>query len=417
MSVPLDRLYNFLQDICNHDVLIYRYFPHGSKKMQDCKLLAIDLNMTKIYRFNKMYVFCHDQELLNSKDFPKVPSGITDIPLNAYRLLSANTMNKYDRIIVVHSELNSPEVTWFEENGAVTVYWWSHAVIARDWFRYANIDPKFNSQSCELQQDFLIYNRAWQGTREYRLKFAELVVSHNLTQHCRMGFNPIDEQHYHQHQFSNSAFEINNHKLENHFPTNNTNSSASADYCSQDYLETGLEIVLETIVDDQRWHLTEKTLRPIACGHPFMILGTPGILRYLRKYGFKTFSPLIDESYDDMQDPVERMQAIIDVMKRIAAMSTADKLVLYQQMQAICSHNKDRFFSDEFLTCVIEEFKQNFEQAAEQMKKYQTGAYFKLFLQTFKNTTSRLPVPRQEIVKMWQILHNANCQPMLPEKI
>jgi hypothetical protein len=104
-------------------------------------------------------------------------------------------------------------------------------------------------------------------------------------------------------------------------------------------------------------------------------------------------------------------------MKRIAAMSTADKLVLYQQMQAICSHNKDRFFSDEFLTCVIEEFKQNFEQAAEQMKKYQTGAYFKLFLQTFKNTTSRLPVPRQEIVKMWQILHNANCQPMLPEKI
>jgi hypothetical protein len=409
MSVPLDRLYNFLQDICNHDVLIYRYIPHGSKKMQDCKLLVDTSEMTKVDRFNKMYVFCHDQELLNSKDFPKVPSGITDIPLNAYRLLSANTMNKYDRIIVVHSELNSPDVKWFEENGAVTVYWWSHAVIAQDWFRYAKIDPKFNSKSCELQQDFLIYNRAWQGTREYRLKFAELVVKNNLNQHCRMGFNPVDEQHYHQHQFDNPAFEISNHKLEDHFSINNTNSSASADYCSKDYVETGLEIVLETIVDDQRWHLTEKTLRPIACGHPFMILGTPGVLRYLRRYGFKTFSPLIDESYDDMQDPVERMQAIIDVMKRIAAMSTADKLVLYQQMQAISRHNKDKFFSDEFLNCVIDEFKQNFEHATEQMKKYQTGAYFKLFLQTLKTSTNQLPASRQEIVKMWQILHNANC--------
>jgi hypothetical protein len=259
-----------------------------------------------------------------------------------------------------------------------------------------------------LQQDFLIYNRAWQGTREYRLKFAELVVDHNLTNHCRMGFNPIDEKHYHLHQFSNSAFEISNHKLENYFQLNNTDSSASADYCAQDYVETGLEIVLETIVDDQRWHLTEKTLRPIACGHPFMILGTPGILKYLRRYGFKTFSPLIDESYDDIQDPVERMQAIIGVMKHIINMSTADKLLLYQQMQAISKYNKDRFFSNEFLNFVINEFKQNFDYAADQMKKYQTGAYFKLFLQTLKTSTNQLPASRQEIVKMWQTLHNAN---------
>jgi hypothetical protein len=409
MSVPLDRLYNFLQDICNQDVLIYRYFPHGSRKIEDCKLLTTNPMLTKVDLFNKMYVFFHDQELLNSTCFPKVQNGIKDIPINAYRLLSTNTINKYDRIIVVHSELNSSDVTWFEENGAVTVYWWSHAVIARDWLRYAKIDPKLNSQLCNLQQDFLIYNRAWQGTREYRLKFAELVVENNLTPHCRMGFNPVDDQHYHQHQFDNPAFEISNHKLENYFPVNNTNSSASADYCSQDYLETGLEIVLETIVDDQRWHLTEKTLRPIACGHPFVILGTPGILKYLRRYGFKTFSPVIDESYDDIQDPVERMQAIIDVMKNIANMNTVDRLCLYQQMQTICRYNKDRFFSDEFLNCVINEFKQNFEHATEQMKTYQTGAYFKKYLQGLKNTNSQLPASRQEIVKMWQTLHNANC--------
>ena len=376
--------------------------------MQDCKELFHNPNLTKVELFNKMYVFCHDQELLNSTCFPKISSSITDIPINAYRLLSANTMNKYDRVIVVHSELNSPDVTWFDKNGAITVYWWSHAVIAQDWFRYAKLDPKLNNRSCNLQQDFLIYNRAWQGSREYRLKFAELVIENNLTDYCRMGFNPVDGQHYHQHQFANPAFEISNHKLENYFPVNNTNSSASADYCFQDYLETGLEIVLETIVDDQRWHLTEKTLRPIACGHPFVILGTPGILKYLRNYGFKTFSPLIDESYDDIQDPLERMQAIIGVMKRIANMNTVDKTLLYQQMQAISKYNKDRFFSDEFLKCVIDEFKQNFDHATDQMKKHQTGAYFKKLLRALKNSTSHPPASRQEIVKMWQILHSTH---------
>jgi hypothetical protein len=78
-------------------------------------------------------------------------------------------------------------------------------------------------------------------------------------------------------------------------------------------------------------------------------------------------------------------------------------------MQTICNYNKDRFFSDEFLNCVVNEFKQNFEHATEQMKKHQTGAYSKMFLRGFKNTTYQLPASRQEIVKMWQILHNANC--------
>ena len=398
-----------MQDICNQDVLIYRYFPHGSKNIRDCKLLKLNPNLTKVDLFNKMYVFFHDQELLDLKYFPKIPCGVNSIPMNGYRLISANTMNKYDCVIVVHSELNSSEVTWFEKNGAITVYWWSHALISLDWFRYAKIDPNLINRSCNLQQDFLIYNRAWQGTREYRLKFIELVVEHQLTQHCRMRFNPIDEKHYHQHQFSNPAFEISNRNLENYFALNDTDSSASADYCSEDYLETGLEIVLETIVDDQRWHLTEKTLRPIACGHPFIILGTTDILKYLRKYGFKTFSPLIDESYDDIQDPVERMQAIIGVMKHIANMSTADKLLLYQQMQEICSHNKDRFFSDEFLTCIVNEFKQNFEHATDQMKKFQTGTHFKKLLRAFKNSNRDPPASRQEIVKMWQILHSTHC--------
>jgi hypothetical protein len=48
--------------------------------------------------------------------------------------------------------------------------------------------------------------------------------------------------------------------------------------------------------------LTEKALRPIACGQPFILAATPGSLQYLRSYGFKTFSGYIDETYDTIQE-------------------------------------------------------------------------------------------------------------------
>lgn len=42
MSVPLDRLYNYVDGLCNHDILIYRFFRHGSKKLEgdvkDCNI-------------------------------------------------------------------------------------------------------------------------------------------------------------------------------------------------------------------------------------------------------------------------------------------------------------------------------------------------------------------------------------------
>jgi hypothetical protein len=69
--------------------------------------------------------------------------------------------------------------------------------------------------------------------------------------------------------------------------------------------------VLETLFDDHRWHLTEKSLRPIACGKPFVLMATPGSLQYLRQYGFKTFDGLIDETYDSIQNPKQRLQAVL----------------------------------------------------------------------------------------------------------
>jgi hypothetical protein len=276
--------------------------------------------------------------------------------------------------ILVHSEQKSLETALYEQAGFVSVYYWSHAVIALDWFRYAQHDPLLCFDHNKICQDFLIYNRAWSGTREYRLCFVEQLVKHNLEQYCNIGFNPQDGKHYSAHQFVNTKFQITNYNLHHNLKLNTHNSTASADYCGKDYAASCIEIVLETLFDDTRWHITEKTLRPIACGKPFILAATPGSLEYLRTYGFETFDGLINESYDKIVDSKTRLHTIIQEMKRIVALDTDSKQVLYTKLHEIAQRNKKRFFNGLF-DQVITEYKTNLNHAMTIMNQHCTGMH------------------------------------------
>ena len=63
MSVPLDRLYNFLHDVVDHDITIYRFWPHGSKKLEH--LEPITENENWVQNMTRPMVIFHDQEPLN----------------------------------------------------------------------------------------------------------------------------------------------------------------------------------------------------------------------------------------------------------------------------------------------------------------------------------------------------------------
>lgn len=63
--------------------------------------------------------------------------------------------------------------------------------------------------------------------------------------------------------------------------------------------------------------LTEKSLRPLATGTPFVLVSTPGFLESLRKFGFKTYDNLWDESYDLEHDPVARIDKILALIKSL----------------------------------------------------------------------------------------------------
>ena len=401
MSVPLDRLYNFLHDVCNHcDLIIYGFFPHGSRKITNIRTLLTENYTDNCYeryeeRYqnlpNKKIVFIHDQEPLNFDlysqpdvfeslypDF-KIMQNQDDFITSMVKALAEKIVSDLNLkiifafllykipVLLIHSEQRSSNLQKYQNIDFVGVYWWCHAVIARDWFRYAQHDVLLSKRM--PQQDFLIYNRAWSGTREYRLKFAELVVDHDMYSYCMMGFNSEDSVDYRQHQFQNKGFQIQRQDLEQYFFHNTSNSLASADYCTHDYQTTNIEVVLETLFDDDRLHLTEKTLRPIACGHPFILAATQGSLEYLRGYGFKTFDNIIDETYDTIADPAQRLQAILIEMKRIATLPNNAKQQIYDSLRSIAAYNQQRFFSVEWHDQLIREFKENFDSAIDTRNK------------------------------------------------
>jgi hypothetical protein len=374
MSVPLDRLYHYLADVVNHDLVIYRWTPHGSRNLEH---LAELLNYSFHQSATHVPMICHDQEPLNFdfytiKDFER----ITDPPDHAEHLhlrKLTNLKNVYDRAILLHSEQGGIEIEKFQQNGFIPVYFWSHAVIAQDWFRYAEHDPVLDHHGCTFDRDFLIYNRAWGGTREYRLLFAQLLVENNLMSNALTSFASTDNgEHYQTHVFVNPEFSISQRDLHKYFQPNTHDSAASADYCNHDYAQTGIEIVLETLFDDTRWHLTEKTLRPIACGKPFMLAAAPGSLQYLKNYGFQTFGSLIDESYDQITHAPTRLRAIMQEMKRIAGLDLNTRHQLYQQMHVIAEQNKRHFFAH-LQQQVMSEYIENINKAVAQANQHRHG--------------------------------------------
>lgn len=77
------------------------------------------------------------------------------------------------------------------------------------------------------------------------------------------------------------------------------------------YDDTCLSVVIETSVADiDKPFLTEKTYKPIAYKHPFMILGNQGTLAHLKSLGFMTFDHLWDENYDQVSVWHDRLDLI-----------------------------------------------------------------------------------------------------------
>lgn len=394
MNIPLDRLYYYIEDIAceifGNNVIIYRFWPHGSKNVDNLVVLEPG-NIKKVL---SPEIYCNDQEPLNWKYYENSELSFHEKFISQNQMMSLQhklfeqqgliweknnfrhqNPTIWDKALVLHSEKNSQDVELYRKSDFIPVYYWTHAVLARDWFRYAE---QISIKKHQITKTFLIYNRAWSGTREYRLKFMDLLIENNLISSCRTWFNQIDpdtKKYYRNHIFENSWYKPIN-VLEDFFESTLADSNCSADFDINDYNSTDFEIVLETLFSEDKIHLTEKILRPIALGQPFMLVSTPGSLKFLKDYGFKTFDSVIDENYDTVTDHTERLTCIVKVMKQIANWTDNQKADNLKKIKEITEYNKNYFFSKKFSNLILEELQNNLKnglvelQADNTSKKY-----------------------------------------------
>lgn len=88
--------------------------------------------------------------------------------------------------------------------------------------------------------------------------------------------------------------------------------------------------------------ITEKTYKPIIMKHPFILLARPHTLKLLRERGYKTFSPFIDESYDEILDDKLRLKAVADEINRL---TKSDLVEFTHQVKDIVEHNAETLWS------------------------------------------------------------------------
>jgi hypothetical protein len=396
MSIPLERLYNYIENIANNihggRVLIYRFWPHGSKNINNLTALSNCTRWFDVVQCPEIY--CNDQEPLDWNFYQKSKRVNTDIPLEeakneglVWEVLNFRRQSGsiWDKALVLHSEKNSVDVELYRQSRFIPVYYWTHAVLAKDWFRYAeHVDFK----KIKTDHTFLIYNRAWSGTREYRLKFCDLLIDNQLISHCRSWANTIDpelEIPYKIHKFHDDQWKPKN-DLEKFFQATKADSNSSADFEIQDYESTEFEVVLETLFATEKIHLTEKTLRPIALGHPFLLCSAAGSLKYLKDYGFKTFDSVFDESYDDITDHKQRLESVVNTMKQIVNWNIDQRHCNMKKIKAITDYNQKYFLSNDFSDLIINELTHNLTQGLEELKNTNTSQYYLNYrLQTRNN--------------------------------
>jgi hypothetical protein len=79
------------------------------------------------------------------------------------------------------------------------------------------------------------------------------------------------------------------------------------------YLETDYSIISETYYSENNPSVSEKTYNAILNRHPFIIVGCPKMLQYVKDFGFKTFDQYFtNNNYDDIEDDIARLKAITE---------------------------------------------------------------------------------------------------------
>jgi len=109
------------------------------------------------------------------------------------------------------------------------------------------------------------------------------------------------------------------------------------------YSKIFVDIVAETVFDYPHSFISEKTIKPIVMGRPFILVGASSTLTWLHELGFKTFNKWWHEDYDSIRDPHIRLQKVFQLVHEISNWSIDKCNSTLIDMHSVLEHNKQNY--------------------------------------------------------------------------
>jgi hypothetical protein len=322
--------------------------PPGSSDPESLTNYGIN----NVQEFN--YILFHDQEPIHL--------DIHDRLFNEVKIRNNDlndTYGPYHKAIVT-SEYNSEAV---DEvcgiYGWKSYYYFFHGWAALDWYRgYDKSFLMLPPIRRNITKSFISPNRIIGGKRRHRVDLMHLLLERKI-KHAHISFPeicPAEKQHIldiampeQKSAFANAGLPWNFAGEEGH-PMHSCYLSLF-----DESAESLAYLVTETVYEGRRHHLTEKIFKPICLGMPFVLASTAGSLDYLRRYGFKTFDSVWDESYDFEMDDDLRLEKIADLLKKLDSLSNDNRRKLFEDALPIVTHNYNHFYNGGFEKILWEE--------------------------------------------------------------
>lgn len=208
----------------------------------------------------------------------------------------------------------------------------------------------------EKSKDFLCFNKV---PREHRIRLLERVLENNLLDSSYYSFEGLPNWLTHlPKEFKNIISNKDKFPIRLNITPERQNP-AMLEYEDFKYFDNSyFSIVTETTFYNEETprinrygtmdniFITEKTFKCFPAMHPFIVFAYPGILSELRKLGYKTFSPYIDETYDTIVNDDDRFEAIWKEINRLLQKTTLEWIQWQTDIKEIVEFNKNHFYSN-----------------------------------------------------------------------
>ena len=302
-------------------------------------------------------IICYDQEPLDA---------------NFNHQLFLEITRRFDGpYILLNTEQTSDDKNAIIDNHKfIDVNYFHHLFVSADWYRGYQYDTAITDpKTRNINKLFISLNRITSNKRVYRLLQVAELAKRNLIEYGYVSLSkdcPDTGENFKDTIKNSKHYQVNTEdtidileKLNlpllldtaSDKPIQNGSHTIGALKQSMDSL---FFIVSETCYWENKTHLTEKIFKPIVLKMPFLLLGPAHNLKYLKSFGFKTFDKWIDESYDDIEDPVQRLHAVINVLDKL---KNVDYNSLIREMSDVLEYNYRLFYNNTLIKSNWEQLK------------------------------------------------------------